>query len=229
MHKKSTLQNFLVFLIALAPLAYLAISWSQIPGRIPMHYNIHMEPDRMGNKSELWISSGFLAGVSLLVFLLLKNINRIDPKRIADSSTASFARLGLVLTCFLAALNFLIIFSSSTHIHILPRLLLPVLGLLFAFIGNYFHSLKPNYFAGFRLPWTLSSESNWKKTHLLAGKLWFWGGLFLALATLFLPPMGGFILLMAGVFIMVVIPVVYSFRIFRAERDENLNRQNSAK
>jgi len=28
-------------------------------------------------------------------------------------------------------------------------------GLLFSFIGNYMHTLKPDYFAGLRLPWTV--------------------------------------------------------------------------
>ncbi|MDQ2752120.1 MAG: SdpI family protein, partial [Bacteroidota bacterium] len=35
-------------------------------------------------------------------------------------------------------------------------------------MGNNFYNIKPNYFAGYRLPWTLESEENWRKTHHLA-------------------------------------------------------------
>ena len=57
-------------------------------------------------------------------------------------------------------------------------------GLLLCLIGNYMHTIKPNYFAGLRLPWTLNNEDNWRKTHLLAGKLWFVGGLVIAILCL---------------------------------------------
>lgn len=36
--------------------------------------------------------------------------------------------------------------------------------------------IRQNYTVGIRLPWTLSSEDNWDKTHRLAGKLWIVGG-----------------------------------------------------
>jgi hypothetical protein len=44
-------------------------------------------------------------------------------------------------------------------------------GLMLAVVGNYIYNIKPNYFAGIRLPWTLHNDENWKRTHLLGGKL----------------------------------------------------------
>ena len=60
-------------------------------------------------------------------------------------------------------------------------------GLLFAFMGNLMHNIKPNYFAGVRTPWTLEDPDTWRATHRLAGKLWFGGGIFVTIAVLVLP------------------------------------------
>jgi len=52
-----------------------------------------------------------------------------------------------------------------------------LLGFAFAGMGIYMPKLKQNYYAGFKLPWTLESEENWNATHRLAGKIWPVGGL----------------------------------------------------
>ncbi len=51
-------------------------------------------------------------------------------------------------------------------------LVMPVLvGLLFVYCGFFLEKVEPNWFAGIRTPWTLSSPAVWKKTHILGGKL----------------------------------------------------------
>jgi uncharacterized membrane protein len=62
------------------------------------------------------------------------------------------------------------------------------MGAFFAVLGNYMHSIKPNYFVGFRTPWTLESEDNWRKTHQLVSKVWVPGGLLIISGTSFLLP-----------------------------------------
>jgi len=89
------------------------------------------------------------------------------------------------------------------------------MGLLFAVIGNYLHAIRPNYFAGIRLPWTLDNEINWKRTHQLAGKIWFAGGLFITISTVFVPFLYAFKIVFATVIIMVLIPSIYSFWLFK--------------
>jgi len=207
--------NGLVVLLVLAPACYLALTWTHIPRMVPMHYNARLVPDRMEHKSQLWISTAGISAISVLVYLLLRYLRRIDPKWTLGASPESFGRLGLLIVVLQAALNFLIIFSASSHVHIMERLLLPLLGLAFALIGNYLYELKPNYFAGIRIPWTLRSEENWKATHLLAGRLWFWGGMMLALLTLFLPSLTGFVTLLVFTATLVFVPLLYSFRLYR--------------
>jgi uncharacterized membrane protein len=91
---------------------------------------------------------------------------------------------------------------------------------MIAALGNYMYNIKPNYFAGFRLPWTLESEENWKYTHRLAGRMWFAGGLLLTVLAFFLSEKAGFNVLMIITAIIVVVPTVYSYRFYK----QNLNR-----
>jgi len=198
----------------LLPAAYLAIIWNTLPQRVPTHFNIKMEPDRFGDRSELWLTTGIMILVSIGVYFLLTNIHKIDPKRRNVAQTSVFRKLAFGIALFVTALNFLII-TSAKGIHSVQSYLFPLLGLLFAFLGNYMVNIKPNYFAGFRLPWTLADDNNWRKTHQLGGKLWFIGGILIAVVCIFLPAKPAFIFFIAVVPVLIIIPVVYSYKIFR--------------
>ncbi|HEX2605934.1 MAG TPA: SdpI family protein [Flavisolibacter sp.] len=208
--------SIVVMLIALLPLAYLAVIWNSLPQVVPVHFNYKMEPDRMGSRSELWVAGGIITVVSMLVYLLLTNIHRIDPKRKNQDQSTTFTKLALGLVIFMAALNGMII-SSAKGTTTIRNLILPLIGLLFAFMGNYMISLKPNYFAGFRLPWTLSSDENWRRTHQLGGKLWFAGGILIAVACLFIPAPASFYLFLVILGVMVIVPAFYSYSLFKKQ------------
>jgi uncharacterized membrane protein len=77
------------------------------------------------------------------------------------------------------------------------------------------YNIKPNYFAGIRLPWTLENEDNWKKTHQLAGRLWFFGGVIFAAIALVLNReyIGYFGIAILSV--LVIIPVFYSYNLYK--------------
>jgi uncharacterized membrane protein len=217
MKNKVVTRNIIMLLLASAPLTYLAITWNNIPEQVVLHYNAKLEPDRIGNKSELSLVAGILAAVSFLVYLLLQNIHVFDPKRKTKDSSAVFSKLAIGVVVFISALGCIIIASAAEGDVVLSRFLFPLIGLLFAFIGNYMHSIKPNYFAGLRLPWTLSDDENWRKTHKLAGKLWFWGGLLFAIISLFIPAKAVIWLFIPLMLVLVLIPTIYSYRFYKAK------------
>ena len=213
---KKNLTNWIAVFISLLPLGYLAAIWNTLPQVVPVHFNGEMKADRMGDKSELWLVTGMMASISILIYFLINNIHRIDPKRRGMPQSETFNKLSFGLVVFLAALNFIIISSAKGNL-VLQNLLFPLMGLLFAFLGNYMNNIKPNYFAGFRLPWTLSDDENWRKTHHLAGKIWFAGGMLFAVVSLFLPTsivLPVFIILTV---ILSLIPAVYSYRLFKKQ------------
>ena len=214
---KKNLTNWIAIFISLLPLVYLAIVWNSLPQIVPVHYGWDMRPDRMGNKSELAVLGGVLAIISLFLFFLFQNLHRFDPKRKTAVSTITFTKIGFGMVVFVTAISFLILSSIKTGA---PNfsLLFPLVGLLFAFIGNYMNNIKPNYFAGFRLRWTLSSAENWRKTHHLGSKIWFAGGMLIAIVCLFLSFKIAIIFFFSVVAVMVLIPLIYSYRLFKNER-----------
>ena len=211
--------NRAVWPILAAPAVYLALVWNNIPPQVALHFDWSGKADRFGSKNELLTTSFILVITNIAVYLILTNIYRIDPKKNAAENKDRLKRLAFGVVVFLSAVLSMIIYSSSKgNISFSSGILLSGMGLLFAFIGNYMHNIKPNYFAGFRLPWTLENEDNWKKTHALAGKLWFAGGLALAFICLFLSAKPAYILFLAVMGVLTIIPVVYSFRLFREQK-----------
>ncbi|HVV54923.1 MAG TPA: SdpI family protein [Mucilaginibacter sp.] len=213
--KKFNSLDVAALLVWLLPPVYLLYIWPSLPASVPVHYGINGAPDRYGSKNEFLTSQFLLMGVSLGIYLLLKFLPAIDPKKYVKYGEPTFQKLALGLVIFLSALSILIAYSAIIHGFKAGKMILPVVGLLFAFIGNIMYNIKPNYFAGVRTPWTLEDPENWKSTHRLAGKLWFIGGLVITVAVLLLPNKAGFVTFMSLMVVLVLVPVVYSFVYFK--------------
>ena len=217
----------IIWLIIITPAIYLAISWNKLPSRIATHYDLKGNPDKYGSKNELWLLVGLIALVSVLIYLLITNAYRIDPKKHAVENKDRLFRIAFTVTIFMAVISFMIVYSSFTvGLHFNMRFIFVAMGFLWAILGNYMHNIKPNYFAGFRLPWTLENEENWRKTHLLGGKLWFFGGLLIALVSLFTTMTVSLIVIFTVLMILVIIPVVYSYRLYKKQKQINTTNQS---
>ncbi len=208
--------KYIVWPIILLPAAYLAIAWNNLPEKVPMHYNLKGEVDRYGNKMELLWVMVLMIGVNIGVYLLLVNIHRIDPKKkYSESNRPGMKRLAFLVSVFVSVLACFIVYSSlNDGMKFDSRFVAVGVGLLFTAIGNYMYTIKPNYFAGIRTPWTLESEENWRLTHKLGGRLWFVGGLVLAITALLVPGDVAFIVMLVIVSILAIIPIIYSWRIY---------------
>ena len=217
MKRTVIIRNIAMLLVACAPLAYLAIIWNKIPNEVLYFKKTLLEIDQRGDRIELLWGAVIIAAISYLLYLLLHNIHIFDPKRKTKAGNIVFNKLGIGSLVLLAVMNCIMISSALEGEVLITRFFYPLIGLTFAFLGNFMHSVKPNYFVGLRLPWTLSNDENWRKTHQLAGKLWFWGGLLYALISLIFPPgREAMYINTALLLILVIIPVVYSFRLFKA-------------
>ena len=219
MKSAKTLFNTLFITLSLIPIFYLVFRWKSIHGNVPLKWDSHWRPVSFGTKTELLIASMVMCGASLLSYFLMRNIHRIDPKRASSIKPSVFDKLSAGIVVFITALNLIVVVSAiNPSNNVLQKMMFPLIGLMFAFLGNYMHSIKPNYFAGIRTPWALNSDENWRKTHRLAGKIWFAGGIIICLLSLF----GSFdkfeTIFMTIVLIMVAIPFAYSYSIFRKEQ-----------
>jgi uncharacterized membrane protein len=111
----------------------------------------------------------------------------------------------------------LIIIYSSTHADQINvgKLILPLVGLSFAGLGWYMPKFKQNYFVGFKLPWTLENVDNWNETHKVAGTVWMFGGWLQVIATVSLPMKFVAIGFMLTTAVMIIVPTVFSYRMFK--------------
>lgn len=214
--KKYSPAIWFVITIALVPVSYLAMIWNSLPEIVTVHFGPDMQPDKYGNKAELWLITGLLSAVSIGLYFLLINLHRFDPKRKGSPASSTFGKLAVVLVVFMAALNVIIIAAAKGALE-MRSFLFPLLGLMLAFIGNYMNHIKPNFFAGIRLPWTLSSDENWRRTHQLAGKLWFAGGMLIAVASLLLSSKIMLPIFISIMLVLIIMPAYYSYKLFKQQ------------
>ena len=90
-----------------------------------------------------------------------------------------------------------------------------MMGLAFAGMGLYMPKIKQNYFAGFKLPWTLENVDNWNATHKIAGKVWLYGGVIQFFAGLVFSSVASFVIFFIAMVVMVLVPTIYSYRMFK--------------
>ena len=214
---KNSTKNIVVALLLIAtPFAYASYVYPSLPDTIPTHFNIKGEADAYGGKDSIFLGPGIMAVLGLFVFVLLSNIKSFDPKRYKVADDGLYKKLAFFIVVILSLISFIIIFSASDHSIDIGKLLLPAVGIAFAGFGWYMPKLHQNYFAGFKLPWTLENEDNWNETHKLAGKIWMYGGFAQAIAALLLPNMAGFMVFCSITLIMIIIPTVFSYRMFKS-------------
>lgn len=211
---KTNLQKELpLIIIVLIPFVYLAYVWNSLPEKVPLHWNMEGEIDRYGEKSELILIPVLLP---LLIYVLFTIIPRIDPKRKIKNMGNKYTILKSIMTIFMSALAMIIIYAALNETLYNPNYIVLLIGILFALLGNYFKTLRANYFIGIKTPWTLENETVWKETHKLAGKLWFAGGLLIVLTSILLDKKTNFTLFAVITVFITVIPVVYSYIKFQS-------------
>ena len=202
---------------ALATLAAWLVSiWAsfRISGRVPIHWNLRGEVDGWGSPgTALWL----LPALMLADLFLFWAIPKIDPRRASwDRHSSAYWTIVTGLNVFMLAVHLAILGASLGWTTRTGQWIPVGVGLITAFIGNVLTRIRPNFFVGYRTPWALSSDENWRKTHRLAGPLFVVGGLALALAG----ALGGLFLVpgIATLLVATLVPLVYSYRLWKAEQ-----------
>jgi uncharacterized membrane protein len=207
---------WLVALLIIAPFIYGAIIFPQLPSKIPTHFNIEGKADAWGGPSSIFIGPGIMGAVSIFVYVLMSNLKSLDPKKYDEANDALYSNFAVLTVAFLSVLSTIIIYSSTHADEInVGKLILPLVGLSFAGLGWYMPKFKQNYFVGFKLPWTLENVDNWNETHKVAGTVWIFGGWFQVISTVSLSMKFGFICFMIAIAVMVIVPAVFSYRMFK--------------
>ena len=203
----------IIWLILLLPFIYSVIVWNKLPDRVPTHFDVKGEPDDYSGKAFALL---LLPAMNVVLYFILFFIPRIDPrKKNYAAFGSSYQNIRMLIHLFFVGMFIFITQTTSGGQPLKLNAFLSGMLLFFALLGNYMRTVRSNFFVGIRTPWTLSNDMVWRKTHELGGKIWFYTGIVLAIIVFFLPQMAAAIVMFCGVFLMVIIPVVYSYLEYR--------------
>jgi uncharacterized membrane protein len=216
--------NWVEAALLVAPLLALATLWSELPARVPIHWNLHGQIDGWAPKP---FGMLVIPLTSFGIIALLHGLPRLDPK--LRRSVGAHGRmqsvlgiLRLALAAFFGALFCMQVAAALGHTVAAGRIVPAATLLLLAIMGNYLANLRPNYFAGIRTPWTLESPATWRATHRLGGRLMFFGSVLLLILQFFISQSAFFILFITSVILLAAWAFWYSWHHFHTQGERPL-------
>lgn len=212
MIKKHIKTIIITSILILAPMLVGIILWDKLPAQVPTHFDFNNQPDSYSSKAFAVFGMPLLMLALHIVCVLA---TKLDPKMkgINDKVFALVLYIIPAVSLLICAVIYPVALGKEIRVGLIAILFM---GLIFTVTGNYLPKCKPSYTVGIKLPWTLEDSENWNKTHALAGKLWFAGGLII-IATSFLESPVIFFTITAA---LVLVPTVYSFTLYKNKRDK---------
>jgi uncharacterized membrane protein len=190
-------------------------AYPRLPPTVATHWGLDGTPD--GYSSRLMAVS-IMPLVLVFMTVIFNVLPKVDPRRENYARfLSSYWLIANAVIVFLLVAHAMIIASGLGFDVKIDRLMPLGVGLLFVFLGNYLTRIEPNWFIGIRTPWTLSSDSVWRRTHRTGGWLMVIGGLVLA-ASAFVPRPAFLVLFVATIVIVAVIPIVQSYVLWKREQ-----------
>lgn len=207
---KITRTNLLSMALVAAAFIVTAVLYDRLPESVPTHWNARGVAD--GFTPKPW--GPFLLPLTMLgVFALLFVLPHISPRGYRmERFKGVFEILQAAILAFLFLVTLLALLAGIGAPVPMTRAIYAATGLLFVVLGNFMGKVTKNFFVGIRTPWTLASDEVWLRTHRLGGKLFVLAGLGLLVSGLV---GGGTVAVLLAVAVAAVIPVVYSYVLYR--------------
>lgn len=190
---------------------------ARMPAQMATHWNSAGQPDGYGGAfTALYLLPLMTLGLGLMILFL----PAIDPlKRNIALFRKEWNGMVLVFAVFMAWVHGAsLAWNLGLRIN-MSLMLMPAMGLLFFYIAWLLPRSRRNWFLGIRTPWTLSSDTVWEKTHRLGSWCFAIAGV-IVLASLLMGEQG-FLLMMPALLIAALIPVVYSYLLYREENKKS--------
>lgn len=192
-------------------------------GPLPMHFNLHGEVDRWGERTE---AAGVLAGMALLMVVghLVMSRAARDPKVVGQVRRTLNLGQGLNLAIF-ALVGLLI---ASLGLGRIPagqdpaaklRALMAFISFMMLVLGASVGKVAPNRWVGVRTHWNFRSRLAWDKSNRLIGRIYFWAGLAGILILPFVPQPVGIHLVTLALIGGALAAVFESWRVWRTDPD----------
>lgn len=190
------------------------ICWKDMPEQIPMHWGIDNQPNAWGSKLFVFLGLPLMMAALHLLCCAADNFAAASAATHPKAVKRIVRLIIPVITIVIECITVMYVMHLMTDIGLAVCLMM---GVMLIVLGNYLPKSRPNRTFGIKLPWTIADEDVWHKTHRLGGWLYIIGGVILIAAAFFRAYIVGIVIM----FIIVLIPVVYSFIISRRPRNKN--------
>ena len=191
--------------------------YPSLPEEIPTHWNAEGKVDGYGSKEMIFL----FPVISFLIyglFLVLPKI-AVFKKNIRDFKHLESMKFMLVI--MFAFLFLATVLAITNYYNRIILMILPIIGLLFFYLGYIMPAMKRNFFIGIRTPWTLADDFVWKQTHALGGKLFMILGILFFLL-IFIDPQYLVYLILIKVIGVVIILFSYSYWVWHKQGKKHM-------
>ena len=193
-------------IIILLPIVIGLVFWEQLPETMATHWGTDNEPNG-------WTGKAFtvfgIPGIMTALHIFCLIVTYADPKKSNIGEKAMGIVYWILPAVSLAVMSATYAYALGMDVNI-GMICCLLMGIIFIALGNYLPKAKQNFTFGYKIPWTLSSEDNWNKTHRLAGWLMVICG-FLFIINAFV--LSEWVLL--ACLIAAVVPMIYSYILYR--------------
>lgn len=202
-------------LVALAAVAATWYAWDQLPPHMATHWDASGHVNGYSSRA---FGAFFAPGLIVGLTLLFQVLPSLDPRK---ANYAKFAdTYWLLANCvllFVGVVHVMVLLNGMGQPVAMTRVVPLGLGILFIALGNVLPRVEPNWFVGIRTPWTLSSDTVWRKTHRTGGWTFFLGGCALIIEGV--TPLGNlWPLMLLTIAAAALIPVVQSYVLWKGEQ-----------
>ncbi len=211
MLKISKAKLIITSVLTLIPVLAGVILWDKLPETMVTHWGVGNTPDGFSSKAMAVFG---LPLILLAVHWVCLFAAKADPKSKNINSRMLDLVLWIcpVLSVVLGTVTYSYSLGHEVNVQAVVTI---IVGVMFVIVGNYLPKCKQSYTMGIKLPWTLSDEENWNKTHRLAGKLWVACGIVMLVMS-FVP---GIAVMAVTLAFAVIIPTVYSYMLYRKKKN----------
>ncbi len=215
MIKNNKLKTIFSSLIILLPIIIGLIFWDKLPKEIPIHFDLENNVD---GTMEKWIFVFIFPFGLVALHLLCLLLTGLDPKfkNIDKKNTSVIFIIIPIISLLTSSISYSLALGLKINVIFIVML---VFGALFVIIGNYIPKVRQNFSLGIKLPWTLSDEDNWARTHRFAGIVWVIGGAIIMITSFFSNLFVFFGVMLA----LVIAPTIYSYVYYAKNKKDDKN------
>ena len=200
-------------LILAAVIVTIAV-YPRLPEQIPTHWSISGEVNGWSNRL---FGAWMMPLIMAVIWLFMRAIPHIDPRKANyEKFSGMYDALVILILTFMLLMHVVILLSATGTVIRMDRVVMPAVGVFIAIMGLLLPRAQPNWFVGFRTPWTLTSDLSWERTHKVGGMLFIALGVLIVASTFIAPERAIWLLVVAGLGVVAFL-FIYSYQVWKQD------------